>query len=335
MAAGRLAIYLNANARRVNPDVVTKIEELVHPDDIFFCNSVDEACQHARRILDRGYETVFTGGGDGTVVGLVNAMRGVRRDTGSDAPLPVFGVLSLGTGNALSRLVSSGSAIQDLKAYVANPSRDTWEISLVSWNDLWFPFGSMGVDAEILGDYVTMKERLGSGALKPVFQNVAGYFVAFFGATAPRHVRDLVQRRKCVVRAVNQGGTAYAVGPDGEMARAYAPGEVLWDGPALGAMVGTIPIYGYGLRLLNWADRHPGFMHLRIPYLGVGKALVQLPGIWKGTYRGSGFADFYVTRVHVSSSCELPCQTGGDFAGYKDAAEFVLAPSAMRLLRFI
>jgi len=335
MGAPAFAIYLNSAARRVSPDVIAQIEELVHPDDIYYCSSRDDAARHAGRILERGYPTVFTGGGDGTVFQLVNAMRTLARRRGKEGRIPTLGVLSLGTGNALSRLVSSGSAVQDLKSYVTNPSSDVWPVSLVSWEGQVFPFGSLGVDAEILSDYIAMKDGIGAGPLKPLFQNVGGYFMAFFGVTVPRHLWATVRREQTTLRVTNLADHGYQIGPDGEMTRSFGPGEAMYEGTSNLVVLGTIPCYGYGLKLLPFADRHADFMQVRVSRMGLLDELASLPAVWRGAYRGDGLRDYYASRVRVEWSEPMPFQMAGDLASPRGSADFELVPSALNLLRFI
>lgn len=332
MVSRAFGIYLNSNARRVSPDVVGRIEELVHPDDIFYVSSIEESHRCAAAILERGYPTVFTGGGDGTFVQLVNAL---HQEAGPERAIPVLGVLSLGTGNALSRMVSSGSAIQDLKAYVANPSSDIWTISLIESEGQLYPFGSLGLDAEILSDYQEMKERVGQGRLKPLFQNVGGYFAAYFGSTVPRHLRDWVLRRKVRVRVTNLGDDAYLVGPEGSKETAFKAGDVLFEGEAISTAAGAIPMYGYGLRLFPWADRHLDFFQLRVVDVPMTSALVNLPSIWNGKWTSDGLFDFYVRRVRLEYSEPMPFQLAGDLVGHRRTVEMEIRPRAVELVRFI
>jgi diacylglycerol kinase family enzyme len=329
---GPFAIYLNANARRVSPDVVARIEELVHPDDIYYCNTPEDAAVHGRRIVERGYATVFTGGGDGTVTALINALSDA---TGGLGPaFPCLGVLSLGTGNAISRMVSSGSAIQDLKAYVSNPSSDVQPLSLLRCEGRLLPFASIGIDAQILADYQVLKKNVASGPLKPIFQNVGGYFVAFFGATGPRLLARTLRGLQDRVRVVMLA-PGVRLGPAGEPLGTVGAGEVVYEGPFKAVIAGTVPFYGYGMRLLPWADRDPAAFQLRIATIGVAKALAEMPRIWKGTFEGSGFVDFHATSVRVECLPAQPYQGAGDLVGTRDAVEFDLAPRAVRLLRFI
>jgi len=333
MSSGQFAVYLNANARHVSPKVVAAIEELVHPDDLFYSETREDAQRHAATILARKYPTVFTGGGDGTVVQFINALDVLTH--GDSARIPVLGVLSLGTGNAMSSLVSSGNPIQDLKAYVTNPSQDISPISLVSCEDHLFPFGGLGIDAEILSDYENVKKKMAVGKLKPVFEGVGGYFMSFFGATAPRRIKAILHNETTTVRIINVGERAYQIGPSGEMTRSFETGETLYDGPALAVMAGTVPVYGFGLRILPWADRHPNHMHVRVGRFNVFSGLAAMPRIWKGNYQGEGFADFYADGVSMTCSQPVPFQMGGDSFGMRDHVVFTLRQGVVRLLRFL
>lgn len=334
MGPARFAIYLNANARRVSPDVVSRIEDLVHPDDIYFAKTREDAQKLADRILERGYPTVFTGGGDGTVCGFINALHAAAGGVGARG-LPTLGVLSLGTGNALSRLVSSGSAIQDLKAYVTNPTHDHVHLPLVSCEGKLFPFGGAGIDAEILADYDSLKEKIGDGPLKPLLRNVVGYFVAFFSSTGPRKLRRLIRGEHLQIKVTNLGEHAFEAGEEGDKARVFDSGDVMYEGPTNAVIAGTIPMIGYGARLLPMTDSKQDFLQLRVVKIGVARALVSIPEIWQGTYRGEGFRDFLTRRVLVELSEAAPFQVSGDLIGYRDRLEFELVPDAIKLLRFI
>jgi len=334
MGTRSFAIYLNANARRVSPEVVAHIEELVPPDDIYFARSPEDAQELADRILEKGYPTVFTGGGDGTVCGFINALRAAAGNVGA-RDLPTLGVLSLGTGNALSRLVSSGSAIQDLKAYVTNPTHDHVHLPLVSCEGKLFPFGGAGIDAEILADYEALKERVGDGPLKPLLQNVVGYFVAFFSSTGPRKLKNMIKGEGMHIKVTNLGDRAYEGERKEGKARVFNTGDCMYEGATNAIVVGTIPMIGYGARLLPMIENELDFMQIRVARIGVARALISLPEIWQGTYRGEGFRDFLARKVRVEMSEPAPFQISGDLIGHRKTLDFELVPDAIKLLRFI
>src|SRR2546430_16410684 len=93
----KVAVLLTGNARAVTEELRRELEQFVPPEDLFFSRSFEDARTIARTVLDRGYGTVLTGGGDGTFVGYVNCIfdevaRGqphlfVRANGGSAAPL--------------------------------------------------------------------------------------------------------------------------------------------------------------------------------------------------------------------------------------------------------
>src|SRR6184192_4409035 len=113
----RVAVLLNGNARNVSESLKRELENFVPPEDLFYSRCFDDARAIARSVLERGYRTVLTGGGDGTFVGYVNclfeqAMMPAAGPLGTalklspvpvcEVRLPRFGVLKLGTGNAVA-----------------------------------------------------------------------------------------------------------------------------------------------------------------------------------------------------------------------------------------
>src|SRR5690606_39610143 len=82
---------------------------VVPADDLFLSRSTSEAKTIAREVVGRKYRTVFTGGGDGTFVSFVTEILDFLRD--AREPLPRFGVLKLGTGNALAGMVGAAPGV--------------------------------------------------------------------------------------------------------------------------------------------------------------------------------------------------------------------------------
>src|SRR5678815_4946035 len=71
-APPRVAVLLNARARKVTPGVVRALSHVVPRADLFLSRSPKDARAIARTILTRGYDTVFCGGGDGTFIGFAD-----------------------------------------------------------------------------------------------------------------------------------------------------------------------------------------------------------------------------------------------------------------------
>lgn len=331
------AVMLNANARKVNSRVRGKIEQLVAPEDIYYSHSEDESKDIVAEIADRGYPTVFTGGGDGTLCQFLNDYADVRRPTSFAAEAPNIGVLHLGTGNAVASIVSSSNYACDLQSYMDRRSTDFHKMWLVQAEGKRFPFGGLGLDAEILNDYMFLKQNYASNKmLKPLLQNLGGYFAALATRTIPRATKRLIQRKHNPdVRITNMGSEAYML-HGGQAVKAFAPGEVMYEGPSNITMFGTCPYYGHGFTVMPHAMTRPGFFQLRTVTMGIPRVLANLPKIWKGTYEGDGIFDWHAQHVKLDFSEKVPYQYGGDAMGYRDSVEVKTeAAEVVNLVRFI
>src|SRR5438045_8221274 len=95
LSADRVAVLLNANARSVSDALKRELENFVPPEDLYYSRCFDDARSISRQVLDKGYRTVLTGGGDGTFVGYVNCLfEPARQPSASPArvalkPMPV------------------------------------------------------------------------------------------------------------------------------------------------------------------------------------------------------------------------------------------------------
>lgn len=329
-AVNRFAVVLNTNAKKVTDDVAQLSSEIVPPEDLFLSDSAEDSEAIARVLVERGYDTVFAGGGDGTVMHLINQL--------ARYPLeqqPAIGILKLGTGNAMSRMVSSGNVQGDLKAFTHSATREVMPISLVETEGIRCPFAGVGVDAAILNDYRFAKENWGSSMLKPVVQSVGGYFLAFFARTVPRMAGDALLRQRADVRVTVAEGDAQRIGPGGEPGESFAAGSLLYEGPLTAVMAGTVPFYGYGMKVLPYATMDPLRMHLRVTDLSAARALAILPSIWSGEVQDDQIHDFLVTAVRIELSQEVPFQIGGDAAGHRTKITMRTIPNCVRLLRLL
>src|SRR5262245_42269901 len=98
--AGRIAVVVNGNAESVTAEVIETLDQILEGGDLFVSRRVEESEAIARTLVDRGYGTILTGGGDGTFTVVVTAVVNEARRRGG--PLPRFGLLRLGTGNLLA-----------------------------------------------------------------------------------------------------------------------------------------------------------------------------------------------------------------------------------------
>ncbi len=350
----RVAVLLNANAKAVSEDLRRELENFVPAEDLFYSRSFEEARVIARTVLSRGYRTVLTGGGDGTFVGYVNCLfeeavaSSVRASVAGGtalrlAPraehalrLPRFGVLKLGTGNALACHAGASSnrvgVVEDILRTRSGECSVSMPLHLLSHEGKRAPFAGVGIDAAILNDYVGLRDRLKGSKLQFAGTGGLGYFCSVVGKTIPT---ALSQRGLPNVEIINLGASARRIGPDGKpLGRAVEHGEILYKGPCRLAAAGTVPCYGYGFKIFPHALRAPGKFQLRITAMSVAKILGNLRTIWKGGTPQTGMLDFHCEKVLIRFDREMPVQVGGDAEGYRREIVLEMAERPLELLDF-
>ena len=154
--AGRVAVVLNKNAKRVTPRVRDQIAKYAPESaDIFYTESLEQARFVVRRIVDSGYQTIVTGGGDGTVINTIDEALN-RREARGYAHCPRFAILKLGTGNAIADFLGAGAIKGDLESVEKAPVR--W-LDLMRVNGRRTTFAGFGWDAQVLNDYDRVKHQ--------------------------------------------------------------------------------------------------------------------------------------------------------------------------------
>ena len=323
------AVLLNTNARHVSLRSLDQVGEFVDPEHVFLSESPEQADSMTASILERDYQTVFTAGGDGTVTRFINNMSH-RNDS------PRIGILRMGTGNAMAEIVSSGNALADLRTFVANPSRDTYHLPLCQAEGTQFAYAGLGLDAALLHDYRSLKQRCGRFG-RPI-HNMAGYLAAALGITIPRLIARRFKRRDQIVRVTSLGTYAnrIAAGPTGgSVVESFGPGTVLYEGPMRAVMFGTCPFYGYGLKALPFAGVDPTRFHLRVSNVSAARVALGMHKVWKGNFTHPQLYDFHVGRVRLEFSEPVPYQLAGEVMGTRQVLEVGLADRAVNLVRFI
>lgn len=331
--SGRVAVLLNARAKSVNEDVRRALSQVVPPEDLYLSRSHEEAAEIADRVVARRYRTVFTGGGDGTFVGWVNRIleSSERRRTRP----PRFGVLALGTGNAVAEMVGATPRrhAEDLARFVAGQVPGSRRLDLVTCDGRRTPFAGVGVDAAVLNDYIWLKERLAGTPLQPLGLGVTGYGLAAALRSAPR---ALLERRPSYCEIVNAGRQAWRLDAAGRRTGpAIEKGDLLYAGPCLMAAASTVPYYGLGLKAFPWADRSAGLMQVRVAStIGVATMILNLHRIWSGAFAHEGLLDFHAERVALRFERPMPLQVGGDAEGWRDEVTFGMASAPVELVDF-
>lgn len=326
------AVLLNAHAKRVTPRVRAAVEAAVGRENVFLSRDLADADRIAARVVEAGYATVFAAGGDGTFVGWVNRI--AREASAQGRPVPRFGILALGTGNAVAGLLgtSARSFLDDLNRFVRGEAAGARRIDLVDCEGRQTPFAGAGVDAAVINDYNWLRTRLRGTPLAPLGLGAPGFSLAAAFRTAPRHLWETAST--CEI--VNAGGPAWRLDPDGNPAGdPIPPGARLFAGPCMMAAASTVPFYGLGLRFFPFAGAVAGTMHLRVASrIPVPVALLNLPRIWSGAFRHGGLHDFQVDRIELRFDRPTPLQVGGDAEGHREQVTMAVAPRPIEVVDF-
>lgn len=322
-AADRVAVVVNGNAKQVSGELVDVLDQIVRSGDLFVSRSIEEGKEIARRIVEQGYHTVLTGGGDGTFTQMVTWCVGAAEELELEPPR--FGFLRLGTGNALAWVLGAQrgrttGVVSDLgRLRSQGGSR---RLRLVEVEGVLSPFAGLGADAMALNHYEETRDQLSK--IPGVRRFAAGglsYAIAILGKSSPE---VLFKTHPCVTIR-NLGGEALKLGVDGQPISSHEAGEVIYQGPARGVWASTIPYGGFGVRLFPFAEDRDDKVHLRVVDIGPADMVWNIRSIWKGTYRDDRVHDFLVDRVVVEAEPPMAFQIGGDALGERERVEISLS----------
>jgi len=314
-----LLIILNKNAKKVTAKVRQRIEAALPPNaDLFFTESLEQARFVIRRIVDSGYSTIVTGGGDGTVTNVIHEVLSRREERGY-AFCPRFAVLRLGTGNAVADFLGAGTVEKDLENLDSASVR--W-LDILNVNGQRATFGGFGWDAHILNNYNNMREVAERfGPTRALFKTVGGYLVAGIGKSVPELI---VQRPEWQVKVTNTGGIGLKVDTEGNIIERIAPGAVAFEGKIRMACFGTTPYYGYKMNIMPYADKTSGMFQLRLIDMHPLSAVGNLKRIWSGQCSHPGLTDFQLASCRIEFDGPAPWQVAGDAAGEIDCVDIKL-----------
>jgi diacylglycerol kinase family enzyme len=332
-APDRIAVVVNGNARNVTSEVISTLDQILLGGDLFVSRRIEEGPELARTLLSRGYGTVLTGGGDGTFTSVVTDVVHEARKSGK--PLPRFGFLKLGTGNALAWVVgASGAKRGGLAVDIERLRNDAGSrpVRFIEIENRIAPFAGFGVDAVVLQDYDIVKKRLMQTPLRRVAPGVLSYGVSAITRSIPSYFFRQVPH----CRIVNDGADAYRVGPKGSLLGLPIPkGQTIYEGPARIAAVSTIPYYGFGFRAFPYAEERPDRMALRISTITPIPFVTNFRALWRGEYENPSLMfDYLVEAVTFEFDPPTPFQIGGDPCGERVRVSGVLSPTTIRLVDF-
>ncbi|MFW6051273.1 MAG: diacylglycerol/lipid kinase family protein [Myxococcota bacterium] len=331
-APDRVAVVVNGNAKGVTDDLVQILDQIVQSGDLLVSRSLEEGREIARMIVERGYPTVITGGGDGTFTQMVTFV--VKEADRQGRPVPRFGLLRLGTGNALAWVLGARAergkgALADLARVRTEGSR---ELRLLDVEGTLSPFAGLGIDATALTHFREMK---GAFERAPVLHRFATGGVAYVTSIVGRTMPEYLFRPHPRVRIVNEGGEALRLGVDGQpVGRPGEAGEVIFEGPSRMVAMSTIPYWGFGARIFPFANDRDDKFSLRIADISPLDVALHIRGLWKGTYRSDKVHDFLVDRIRIEYESPMPLQIGGDPVGRRTTVEAALSHRPIRVVDY-
>ena len=328
----RVAVVINGNAKEVTSELVDVLDQIIASGDLFVSRSLEEGHAIAQQIVERGYPTVLTGGGDGTFSQMVTWI--VHACQAEGRPWPRFGLLRLGTGNALAWVLGAQKSRRGVVADIARlrtegghrdlrllevrrdappggsagaPAEDTESEGVLA------PFAGIGVDALALGHFHEVRDRMRKiPFMRRIGTGELSYFLAIAGKTLPA----VLVKPHVHARVINTGAPAFRIGPNGQPeGRPIEAGEVLYEGKARAVTFSSIPYWGFGSRIFPFADDREDRFNLRIVNLESLDVALHIRAIWNGTYRTPRLIDYLVDAVRIESDEDLPVQIGGDAAG--------------------
>lgn len=320
---------MNALAKGWSGERHQTIQKLIPAEDLYLTDNFRQAERTIDALLNRDYDIIFTGGGDGTIIFLVNAIeRRIRNGMLDREEAPPVGVLRMGSGNAIANFVGCGPATDSLKALRAGAPLTVHSLRLIDHGRGLVPFAGFGWDAEILNDYEDFKETVRDTAIEDYATGLTGYIAAIATRTLPRVVRQ----EPVHLTVQNRGESAFRIDGDGEILEEYGAEDELFDGPVQTCAAASISYWGYNLRMFPHATRRRGYFMIRCFNGSVGRLLGSLPSVWRGHLPDEATQDFLVQQVRLQTHEKpMPYQVTGEAAGHESMIDWSITPNPVQL----
>lgn len=329
----RFAVVVNGNARGVTEDLVSVLDEILVAGDLYVSRTLEEGREIAKRIVDKHYDVVLTGGGDGTFVQMVTWITEDARALG--VARPGFGFLRLGTGNALAWVLGATSGgTRGVLVDIARARRAGAQgsLRLIDVAGKLAPFAGIGVDGMAVQDFEAMKSRLEK--LPMLGARTTGglaYVLSIGGVSMPK----VLMQPTVNVRIVNDGAPTARLDANGTPTSPLVPsGQTLFEAPVRSCIFSTIPFWGFGAKVFPLANPRGDKFHLRAVNIDSLAVARNLRGIWNGTYRSRDVAEFMVERVVLEFEKPVPLEVAGDAAGSFTRLPLALHDEPVRVVDF-
>ena len=321
------AVLLNANAGRVTSKLEKRLRPLVPEGRFFMTQSQLHARDVLQSCLDDGVSAIFAGGGDGTIVDVINSLYELQKP---GQALPKVGALRLGTGNALAGWLGSSNPQKDLGSWRAQRVHQLQQVNLVEAEETLFPFAGLGIDAAVLNDYYQVKNNGKGQWYETLAKGMTGYLMAGYSRTLPQYIKNPTNQ----VRIVNLGRPAFKIGPNGrEMGAPIPTGATIYEGNASVVAVGSTPFYGYNMKMFPYATMRKGRFQLRMINMSPVQIATNIWSAWNGKLVHPGLSDFYADRIRVTFENAVPYQLGGEAVGYRNEITFSLKADPIQMIR--
>jgi diacylglycerol kinase family enzyme len=327
-----VAGWFNTNAKRVNARCVEQFQATLPDARVFAASTFDEAKLHADELVKSPPKIIFCGGGDGTVVALLNLLR----ERGMEQ-FPTIGLFKLGTGNGWPSAVGAKKYETQLKGLPGlSLEPPLHHYGLVEVEGRVCQFAGVGWDATLLHDYKRNLEKrenqlVAGGLASRLSKGVWGYLYALFRITVPEEFRRRNDRTHLKLENIG----APAITFDAKRARVTLSAETrtLYEGPMSIGAAGVEPYWGAKFMAFPHAEAEKGRFNFRVYDRPVLTGVNNMFNLWQGRDL-PGMHDWWVTGVRLHLSRPMPYQVGGDVVVPREVVDFTLARQSVNLIEW-
>jgi diacylglycerol kinase family enzyme len=328
-------VLLNRGAQGVTAARLAWFRKRVRAEDLFVTETIEEGRAAVRAIVERGYEVLCPGGGDGTFMFVAGELVAMP----AEARLPALMALRLGTGNAVHDVCGSSKPTprglaRDL-ARAADPAEVASPLRLLTARTPEAPeprlaqFVGAGLDADWQADYShVVKRRVGNGPLLPLLRGIPGYVATASTRTIPRLIRTPTVD---VALTAETGGAR--LDERGNATSGIADGETFYRGPATLVAASTVPSYSAGMRFFPHVDIIGDNFQLKVAVGTAASVLRNLGKVMRGEHVPGAVHDFAVHGVTIELARPTRYHVGGDVLTPTTRLTVGICPRTVPVLR--
>ena len=326
-----VAGWFNTHAKRVTLRRVEAFRAALPDARVYAASTFDEAEHHAEELVKAPPRILFCGGGDGTVVALLNSLR-----TRGATAFPLIGLFKLGTGNGWPSAVGARryeKELAGLPMLALEPPRRHFQLCEVEGK--LCQFTGVGWDATLLNDYrrnleSRQQQLVAGGVASQLSRGLGGYLYSLFRITVPEEI-GRAREGRTQLKVENLGEPALTF--DSKKQRVLMPTTqaILYQGPMSIGAAGIEPYWGSKFMAFPHAQAVPGRMNFRVYDRHVLVGVNNMFNLWGGREL-PGMHDWWVTGVRLHLSRPMPFQVGGDVMGTREVIDFMMARETVDLI---